>query len=138
MSNGEGDEPVGSVGEEAVKLLQALQDWAKESGSDYADASAGAASGAASTLRELNEHIATGSEDCKYCPVCQVIALVRGTSPEVRAHLSSAASSLLQAAAGVLATPMPDQDSRRDGAVEKIDLDDGTGDSADDGEWGDE
>jgi hypothetical protein len=138
MSNGEGDEPVGSVGEEAVKLLQALQDWAKESGSDYADATAGAVSGAASTLRDLNEHIATGSEDCKYCPVCQVISLMRSTSPEVRTHLSSAASSLLQAAAGVLATSVPDQDSRRDGAVEKIDLDDRDDDGTDDGEWGDE
>jgi hypothetical protein len=125
VSDGKGDEPVGSVGEEAVKLLQALQDWAKESGSDYADATTGAVSGAAATLRDINEHIATGSDDCRYCPICQAISLVRSTSPEVREHLSSAASSLLQAAAGVLATPVPDQDARRNGAVEKIDLDDG-------------
>jgi hypothetical protein len=131
MSDGKDDEPVGTVGEEAVKLLQALQDWAKESGSDYADATAGAVSGATSRLRDINEHIATGGEDCRYCPICQAISLVRGTSPEVRQHLSSAASSLLQAAAGVLATPVPDQGTRRDGAVEKIDLDD----SNDDGDW---
>ena len=123
-SDGPGDDSVGSVGEEAVKLLQALQEWAKESGSDYADATSGAVSGAASTLRDINEHIATGSDDCRYCPVCQVISVVRSTSPEVRQHLSSAASSLLQAAAGVLATPVPDQGARRDGPVEKIDLDD--------------
>jgi hypothetical protein len=123
--DGVDDESVGSVGEEAVKLLQALQDWAKESGSDYAGAATGAAAGAASALRDVNEHIATGSEDCRYCPICQAISLVRSTSPEVRQHLSSAASSLLQAAAGVLATPVPDQGARREGAVEKIDLDDG-------------
>jgi hypothetical protein len=55
-----------------------------------------------------------------------VISAVRSTSPEVRQHLSSAASSLLQAAAGVLATPVPDDARRppRDGGVEKIDLTD--------------
>jgi len=37
------DENVGSVTEEAAKLLHALQDWAKESGSEYAGAAATAA-----------------------------------------------------------------------------------------------
>jgi hypothetical protein len=53
--------------------------------------------------------------------VCQVIHVVRSTSPEVREHLSVAASSLMQAAAGLLATrtdPSPAP------SVEKIDLDD--------------
>ena len=70
----------------------------------------------------MNEHIATGSEDCRYCPVCQVIHAVRHTSPEVKAHLASAASSLMHAAAGVLATQVPRSD--RPSGVEKIDLDD--------------
>jgi hypothetical protein len=90
-------------------------------------------SGATSSLHDINEHIATGGEDCRYCPVCQAISLVRSTSPEVRQHLASAASSLLQAAAGVLATPVPDQEARREGPVEKIDLDD----AEDDEEWDD-
>ena len=120
-----GDQGVGGVGEEAAKLLAALQDWAKESGSEYADATATAAAEAASTFRQVNEHIATGGDDCRYCPLCQVISAVRSTSPEVRQHLSSAASSLLQAAAGVLATPVPDDArSPREAGVEKIDLDD--------------
>jgi hypothetical protein len=72
----------------------------------------------------VSEHIATGSEDCRYCPVCQVIHVVRDTNPEVRAHLAVAASSLMHAAAGLLAT-RPDQ--ARSGRVEKIDLDDETG-----------
>jgi hypothetical protein len=120
--DGSGDEPVGSVGEEAAKLLHALQDWAKESGGDYAGAAAGAVSGATSSLHDINEHIATGGEDCRYCPVCQVIHAVRHTSPEVKAHLASAASSLMHAAAGVLATQVPRSD--RPSGVEKIDLDD--------------
>jgi hypothetical protein len=120
--DGSGDEPVGSVGEEAAKLLHALQDWAKESGGDYAGAAAGAVSGATSSLHDINEHIATGGEDCRYCPVCQVISAVRTTSPEVKAHLAVAASSLMHAAAGVLATQVP-ADAKQS-SVEKIDLDD--------------
>jgi hypothetical protein len=109
-------EPVGSLGEEAAKLLGALQDWAQEGGG------AAASSGAASAFKNLNEHIATGDQECKYCPLCQVISAVRDVSPEVKQHLTSAASSLLQAAAAAMATDV----SRRRGesAVEKIDLSD--------------
>lgn len=122
---GDQDESVGSVGEEAAKLLQALQDWAKESGSDYAEATASAAAGAASAAQSINEHIATGGEDCRYCPVCQVISAVRGTSPEVKQHLTTAATSFMQAVAGVMATHVPDEASKRrsETSVEKIDLD---------------
>jgi hypothetical protein len=116
-------EPVGSVGEEAAKLLGALQEWARESGNDYANAAAGTANSAASAFGAVNEHIATGGEECRYCPVCQMISVVRGTSPEVKQHLASAASSLVQAFAGVLATHAPEQPaSQRDSGVEKIDL----------------
>jgi hypothetical protein len=130
---GEPHEPVGSVGEEAAKLLAALQDWARESGSDYAGAGAAAAAGAASVLKDVNEHIATGGADCRYCPICRAIAAVRATSPEVKAHLASAASSLMLAAAGAMATHVADQArSRRDEPpVEKIDL-------SDDGDWEDD
>jgi hypothetical protein len=109
-------EPVGSLGDEAVKLLGALQDWAKESGGDAATTSA------ASAFKNINEHIATGDQECKYCPVCQVISAVREVSPEVKQHLTTAASSLLQAAAAAMAT---DASRRRDDSpVEKIDLSD--------------
>jgi hypothetical protein len=119
------DESVGSVAEEAAKLLHALQDWAKESGSEYAGAAASAAEGAASAVHRIDEHIATGSAECTYCPVCRVISTVRETSPEVRQHLTTAATSLLHAAAGLLATSVPEPSHRRrDGRVEKIDLSD--------------
>ncbi len=122
MSDGDESEPVGSVGEEAAKLLGALQDLARESGGEYAGAAAAAAGGAATSLGSLNEHIATGGADCRYCPLCQVISVLRETSPEVKAHLASAATSLLQAAAGALSTQVPDQSGRGRGGVEKIDL----------------
>jgi len=126
MNEKDKDEPVGSLGEEAVKLLSALQGWAKESGSDYAHAAAGAASSGSSSLSFINEHIATGGKDCRYCPLCQVISAVRQTSPEVKQHLASAATSFLQAGVGILATHAPDQSKgRRESGVEKIDLSDG-------------
>ncbi len=113
-------EPVGSVGEEAAKLLGAFSDWAKDQGADYAGTAAGAAGSFAHAVNDVTEHIATGSQDCRYCPVCQAIHVVRQTSPEVRAHLSMAASSLMQAAAGLLATHT--DDAQRSSPVEKIDL----------------
>lgn len=123
MSNDDTFDPAGSVGEEVAKLLSALQGWARESGTDYAGAAAAAASGASSSLSSLNEHIATGGKDCRYCPLCQVISAVRETSPEVKQHLTSAATSLLHAAAGVLATQVQDQHRRhKDSGVENIDL----------------
>ena len=121
-----GGEAIGSVGEEAAKLFAALSGWAREQGLDAAGSAAGAASAMAETMHSVNEHIATGSGECRYCPVCQVIHAVRTTSPEVKANLAVAASSLMQAAAGVLATQVP---SDPKAPVEKIDLDDG--------DWGD-
>jgi hypothetical protein len=119
------DESVGSVAEEAAKLLHALQDWAKENGSEYAGAAASAAEDAASAVHRIDEHIATGSAECTYCPVCRVISAVRETSPEVRHHLTTAATSLMHAAAGLLATQVPEPSKGgRDSAVEKIDLSD--------------
>lgn len=116
-----GDEPVGSVGEEAAKLFAALSGWARDQGTEYAGSAAGAATAMSEAMHSLNDHIATGAEECRYCPVCQMIRLVRTTSPEVKAHLTVAASSLMHAAAGVLATQVP---TERKGPVEKIDLDD--------------
>ena len=73
---------------------------------------------------DLHEHLATGSPECAWCPVCRTVAAIRQTSPEVRAHLASAASSLMLAVSGMMATHPPD--ARR--GVERIDpLDDETG-----------
>ena len=113
-------EAVGSVGEEAAKLFGALSDWAREQGADASGTAAAAKDAFARAAHDAEAHAATGGEDCRYCPVCQVIHLVRATSPEVRQHLSAAAGSLVQAAAGLLAT----QPGGRPGhPVEKIDLD---------------
>ena len=104
-----GPEPVGSVAEEAAKLFGAFSGWAKEHGD-----------GLTSFTDGLQEHVATGAPECAWCPVCRTVAAVRQTSPEVMAHLTTAASSLMLAVAGMMAPPQPD----RDGGVERIPLDD--------------
>lgn len=116
------DAVVGSVSEEAAKLLGAVADWAREQGSDVGDGLANLAGQAAVTAGKFNEHIATDDPECRYCPVCRSVHAVRSTSPEVRAHLATAASSLLQAAAGLLAT-VAASENRSDRPVEHIDLD---------------
>lgn len=123
-----GPDEVGSVADEAVKLFGALSEWARDHGSDLGQGLSGLASHAATSAREIDEHLATGSAECTWCPVCRTVHAVRQTSPEVRAHLAVAAASLMQAAAGILATAVPD-DARRPGTrhgdgMEHIDLDD--------------
>ena len=69
--------------------------------------------------------------DCRFCPVCRALHVVRQTSPEVRAHLADAGSSLLQAAAGWLATAVPEEARSTRAGVERIDLDGDPTDEAD-------
>lgn len=120
--------PVGSVGEEAMKLFGALADLARQQTGDAAGGIGDLAGQAAAMAHDVNEHIATGSAECRYCPVCRVVHAVRQTSPEVRVHLMTAASSLLQAAAGLMETLPAAQTTTpgqpRGPEVEKIDLDD--------------
>lgn len=106
---GDGQEPVGSVAEEAAKLFGALTGWAKEHGDGFS-----------ALTDELHVHLATDAPECQWCPVCRVVAAVRQTSPEVREHLTGAASSLVLALSGMLSTRPPSSDGR----VEHIDLDD--------------
>jgi hypothetical protein len=114
---------VGSLGEEAAKLLGALSGWALEHGSDLGEGLGGLAGQVAGGAREVNDHLATGAEECRYCPVCRVVHLVRDTSPEVRAHLAVAGAALLQAAAGLLATAGHDEPAAgRRGGLQHIDL----------------
>jgi hypothetical protein len=114
-------EEVGSVGEEAAKLFSVLSGWARDAGVSSSEAAADAGQGLADAVRGIDQHIATGGEDCRYCPLCRVIHAARDTSPEVKAHLASAAGSLMQAAAGVLATRAPRAEPPV--GVERIDLD---------------
>jgi len=117
VSQSDGPEPVGSLAEEAAKLLGAVSSWARQQGDGVADLADAMADGVADGV---HEHLAPGSPECTWCPVCRAIAAIRQTSPEVRNHLASAASSLMLAVAGMLATDPP----ARERGVERIDLDD--------------
>jgi hypothetical protein len=102
--SGESEEPeVGSVAEEAAKLIGALSDWAKDA------------------AHEVDSHLATGAQECTVCPICRTVHAVRGLSPEVKVQLASAATSLLNAAAGLLAGVAKDE--RPSSGFEHIDLD---------------
>lgn len=144
---------VGSVGEEAAKLLGALAGWAREQapeGEDHPDhpetrqtpdpegaptedlrtSLGGLAAHLSRTWRDIDQHVATGAPECLYCPLCRTVHVVRSTSPEVRAHLATAAGSLLEAGLAVLGSlPTGEAEhadpARRGRDVHHIDLDDG-------------
>ncbi len=94
---------LGTAAEEAARLFEALQEWARRTG-------AGA-----------SEHMATGSPECQLCPVCQLLSLVRSAQPEVFAHLSDASASLLSALRAAMDAHERDWAARR-GTVEHIDI----------------
>ena len=121
MTDAERDE-VGSLGEEAAKLLGALSGWAREHGVEAGDGLSGLASQAAASAHELNDHLATGAAECTVCPLCRTVSAVRQASPEVTAHLSAAATSLAHAAAALLTTAS--HPSSGTDEVEHIDLTD--------------
>jgi hypothetical protein len=113
-----GDPDVGTLSEETAKLLGALSGWAREHGAEVGNGASGLADHVvdqvSAAAHEVDEHLATGAPECTVCPICRTVHAVRQLSPEVKTHLAVAASSLMQAAAGVLATVVPDPDTRRD------------------------
>lgn len=76
----DGSQPVGSASEEAARLLAALQDWARRTSAGAGDVP-----------------LATGAPECRLCPLCQLIGLLRDTSPEVLEQLARAGDALLAA-----------------------------------------
>ncbi|WP_205474688.1 hypothetical protein [Nocardioides sp. SYSU D00038] len=139
------EDVVGSVAEEAAQLFGALGEWARAHagqagglggvlGGGAGERLGGLAERAAAAAVGAEEHLATGAPECTWCPVCRTVHVVRQASPEVRAHLATAATSLLQAAAGLLATAVPPgatSAERGPGGVERIDLDPDADDGAD-------
>jgi hypothetical protein len=119
----EGTRDIGSLGEEAAKLFAAVADWARE---QAGDAAAPTAAGAGTRLGDLlsQEHIATGAPECRWCPVCQAIGLLRSSSPEVKEHLASLVVVARQLLDSVADTVAPDAKPGPASApdVEHIDL----------------
>jgi hypothetical protein len=120
--------PHGSIGEEAAKLAEAVQEWLgewRESSSGFGGFGGfggghrfGGDAWAAATAPEPD-----GAE-CRVCPICQGLRVLRGTRPEVFEHLSDAAASMAAALRELLGdSGGPGGASReRPPDVERIDL----------------
>jgi hypothetical protein len=91
----------GPLGEEAARLAEALTEWARGHGDEIP--------------------VATGSAECRLCPVCQLITLMRQARPETFAHLLDATAALAAAARTVIESH---QNGGGGTGVERIDLDD--------------
>ncbi len=98
---------------EALRLFEAIQDWARASsfGDMRAHLSAAADSG-----------FATDSADCRLCPICQVVGALRTHHPEVAEHLSDAVSSLTAAARSAMRERDEETRTARRDPVEHIDI----------------
>lgn len=93
-------EAVGSLAEEAAKLFGAAEEWWRE----HAPAAPAAHTG----------------PECRVCPLCQVLSVVRTAQPEVFEHLVTAADAFAQAVrSAVEAWSSP---RREDVPVERIDI----------------
>lgn len=123
-------EPVGTVAEEAAKLFAVLQQAARQQDpappqENPAAEEPAADEPAAPEPGVQDEHgtARCGAPECQWCPVCQLIAKVRHTSPETIEQLSMAAAgvlasvrSLLEAAAEAARQARADAESRTAGA----------------------
>jgi hypothetical protein len=87
----------GTIGEEAVKLLDAVQEWLRR--------------------EPLSEHLATGAPECTWCPICQLVAVLRGERPDVNEKVASVVATLRAILDGV------DARSAQQPRVQHIDLD---------------
>jgi len=89
--------------------MTALEEWARRKAGHLVD----------------TEHVATGTPECQFCPVCQGIGVLRHVRPEAVEHLLDATASFAAAVKAALAGPVtPPTDGPRAPAVQHIDIGD--------------
>jgi hypothetical protein len=116
MTSANQPDPPGPLGEEAAKLIAAAQEWFHRTLGD-----------------STTSKIATGTAECSWCPVCQLIGALRGERPELTEKLAdtqAAVAGLLRALAdaanaGVHQHRAGEPNHPNHGRVQKIDLDGG-------------
>jgi hypothetical protein len=81
--------------EEAGRLLGALEDWVRSGGlsQNWGDHVAG---GLHEGMSWLGGNVG-GAQECRVCPLCQLLAVVRTGQPELWQHLSAALGNLADA-----------------------------------------
>lgn len=99
---------VGSAAEEAAKLFAAVEDWTRRKAGHLLD----------------EEHVATGTPECQFCPVCQGIGALRHVRPEAIEHLLDATASFVAALKSALVPPPPTEEppGYRPSTVQRIDI----------------
>ena len=99
----------GSVGDEAAKLLEAVQDWARSTFGEGASA-----------------RMSTGSPECEWCPLCQLVAVLRGDRPETTEKIVAAGTAMMSALRSLLDPPASptDHEEAPPARVQRIDLTD--------------
>lgn len=130
-------EPVGSVAEEAAKLIAALGsrvgEWdghhepgaTKDTGS-HTDAADGHEHGDEhgpehGLGHDHKGHNGQSPPECRWCPLCQGVRYAQTMSPEVREHLTNAVMSFAMALKGLLETT-EEKPEESTSPVEKITL----------------
>lgn len=102
-----GEARLGSAAEEAARLFEAVQEWARTA--------SGGSLGAGLPL-------ATDSPECQLCPLCQLLRILRTTRPETFEHLSEATAALVAALRSAIEDHERRWASRPSAPVERIDI----------------
>jgi hypothetical protein len=96
------DEPRPQLAEEAVKMIGAVQEWARQNFPAGPDGHMGA--------------------ECQWCPLCQFMSVVRGERPEVTARVAEAGTALATAFRALMDAATPKSDDSTQPRVQRIDL----------------
>jgi hypothetical protein len=98
------DDALGSAAQEASRLLDSLREWVESRAGGEVP-------------------IATGSAECKLCPLCLALSALRERNPDVVENLSKAGEALLSAARSMLMEHEHEWVSGQRPDVERIDID---------------
>jgi hypothetical protein len=98
--------PPGTIGEELARLVSAAQSWATST---------------------MGEHLSVNAPECRFCPICRLLAALAGDRSGVAATLGGAADAFVDAVRTLLdpdPQPSPGEPSadRRGGRVERIEI----------------
>ena len=98
----EQDDPRPPFADEAIKLIGAVQEWARQNFPAGPDGHMGA--------------------ECQWCPLCQFMSVVRGERPEVTARVAEAGTAVATALRALMDAASAKPDEPQQPRVQRIDL----------------